>query len=170
MQKALPYEGETIEIRGEKQFALVKDGHEQMLFTTDREEATTSEKLHLIGLDHPVISEQLDKYRNIEPEVLGFYSCALNPGESVSIWQVRAANEKGHTVHSIMKLAVDGDGNRLPHLEKQIDSIFQAQTGSGESLVDLHKIEAVLERELHHKNIVKLEQSYSAKLIGMACG
>ncbi|MNP61443.1 hypothetical protein D3C76_1566250 [compost metagenome] len=69
-----------------------------------------------------------------------------------------------------MKLAVDGDGNRLPHLEKQIDSIFQAQTNSGESLVDLHRIEAVLERELHHRNIVKLEQSYSARLIGLACG
>lgn len=170
MQKALPYEGETIEVRGQKQFALVKDGLDQILFTTDREEATKSEKLHLIGLDHPVISEQLEKYRNFDPEYLGFYSSELNHGESVSIWEVRAANDKGHNVHSIMKLAVDGDGNRLPHLEKQIDAIFKASSNNRETLLDLHKIEAVLERELHHRNIVKSEQSYSAKLIGLACG
>lgn len=170
MQKALPYEGEAIEIRGQKQFALVKDGLEQMLFTTDREEATNSEKLHLIGLDHPVIVEQLDKYRNLDPEYLGFYSSELNAGETVSVWEVRAANEKGHNVHSIMKLAVDGDGNRLPHLEKQIDAVFRAKGKNSAHEVDLHKIEAVLERELHHRNIVKPEQSYSAKLIGLACG
>ncbi|MDC0404232.1 SNF2-related protein [Porticoccaceae bacterium] len=170
MQKALPYEGEAIEIRGQKQFALVKDGLEQLLFTTDREEATNSEKLHLIGLDHPIIAEQLDKYRNLDPEYLGFYSSELNAGETVSVWEVRAANEKGHNVHSIMKLAVDGDGNRLPHLEKQIDVVFKAEGKKGAHEVDLYKIEAVLERELHHRNIVKPEQSYSAKLIGLACG
>lgn len=170
MQKALPYEGEAIEIRGQKQFALVKDGLDQILFTTDREEATNSEKLHLIGLDHPVISEQLDKFRNSDPEYLGFYSSELNHGESVCIWEVRAANDKGHNVHSIIKLAVDSDGNRLPHLEKQIDVIFKTRSNSRKTLLDLHKIEEVLERELHHRNIVKPDQSYSAKLIGLACG
>ncbi|HHW6307323.1 TPA: helicase, partial [Escherichia coli] len=170
MQRALPYEGEAIEIRGQKQWALVKDGLEQMLFTTVRENATNSEKLHLIGLDHPVIAKQLDKYRNLDPEYLGFYSSELNAGETVSLWEVRAANEKGHNVHSIMKLAVDCDGNRLPHLEKQIDAVFKPKGKKGDHEVDLHKIEAVLERELHHRNIVKPEQSFSAKLICLACG
>ena len=117
-----------------------------------------------------MIVEQLDKYRNLDPEYLGFYSSELNAGETVSVWEVRAANEKGHNVHSIMKLAVDGDGNRLPHLEKQIDAVFRAKGKNSAHEVDLHKIEAVLERELHHRNIVKPEQSYSAKLIGLACG
>ncbi|HEM8704496.1 TPA: helicase, partial [Enterobacter kobei] len=170
MQKALPYEGESIEIRGQKQFALVKDGFEQMLFTTDREEATNSEKLHLVGLDHPLIAELLDKYRNLDPEYLSFYSSELNSGETVSVWEVRAANEKGHNIHSIMKLAVDEDGNRIPHLEKQIDTVFKAKGKNSVHGVDSHKIEAVLERELHHRNIVKPEQSYSAKLISLACG
>ena len=170
MQKALPSEGETIEVRGEKHVALVKDGLEQILFTTDREEATNSENLQLVGLDHPVISEQLDKYRNLDPELLGFYSSELNPGESISIWEVRATNAKGHAVHSIVKLAVDSEGNRLPHLEKQIDNIFREEVNAGSTVIDLHKIEAGLERELHHRNIVKPEQAYSAKLVGLACG
>lgn len=170
MQKSLPYEGQTIEARDEKQYALVKDGLEQMLFTTNRDEATNSEKLHLIGLDHPVVSKQLDKYRDLDPEFLGFYSSELNSGESISIWKVHAENEKGHSVHSIMKLAVDEEGNRLPHLEKQVENIIKKQVSSGNTVIDLHKIEAVLERELHHRNIVKPEQAYSAKLIGLACG
>lgn len=169
MQKALPYDGKAIEIRSQNQFAVVQDNLEQFLFTTDREEATTSEKLQLIGLDHPVISKQLDKYRNLEPDNLGFYSSELNSGESVSIWEVRAVNSKGHNVHSIMKLAIDNAGNRLPNLEKQINTIFNVKNNSGSSL-DLPSIEAVLERELHHRNIVKPEQSYSAKLICLACG
>ncbi|MFT7404967.1 DEAD/DEAH box helicase [Zhongshania sp.] len=170
LQKALPYQGEEIEVRGGKQFALIKGGVEQMLFTTDRDEATNSEKLHLIGLDHPAISELLDQYRNLEPELLGFSSDEIGGGESISIWQVRAENEKGHSVHSVMKLAVDIDGNRLPHLEKKIDGIFQSSSRKAVSVIDVHKIEAVLERELHHRNIVKPEQAYSAKLIGIACG
>lgn len=170
LQKALPYKGEAIEIRGQTQFALLKDGMEQMLFTTDREEATNSEDLQLIGLDHSVISKQLDEYRNQEPEHLGFYSSELNPGESISIWEVRTANDKGSNVHSVIKLAVDGDARRLPHLEKQIDAIFNATGNSSGSILDIHKIEAILERELNHRNIVKIEQSYSAKLISLACG
>ena len=68
------------------------------------------------------------------------------------------------------KLAVDGEGNRLPQLEKQIDRIFGAQTSSGSPTVNLQTIEAALERELHHRNIVKPDQAYSAKLISIAVG
>jgi SNF2 family DNA or RNA helicase len=170
MQKALPYEGESIEIKSGKQFALIKDGVEQLLFTTDRDEATSSDKLHLIGLDHPTISELLDQYRNLDAEILGFSSDFLASGESISLWDVRAETDKGHSVHSIMKLAVDGDGNRLPHLEKKIDDVFQSEFLKAIAEIDVHRIEAAVERELHHRNIVKPEQAYSAKLIGFACG
>jgi hypothetical protein len=170
LQKALPYEGEAIEVRGEHQFALVKDGLVQLLFTTDRDEANKSEKLHLIGLDHPAVSELLDQYRNLDPELLGFSSDQLDEGDTISLWEVRAENEKGHSVHSVMKLAVDAAGNRLPHLEKQLDSVFDSSVGTQSKAVDVHKIEAVLERELHHRKIIKKQQAYSAKLIGLACG
>ena len=170
MQKALPYEGESIEIKSGKQFALIKDGVEQLLFTTDRDEATSSDKLHLIGLDHPTISEMLDQYRNLDAETLGFSSDLLASGESISLWDVRAETDKGHSVHSIMKLAVDGDGNRLPHLEKKIDGVFQSEFSKAIAEIDVHLIEAAVERELHHRNIVRPEQAYSAKLIGLACG
>lgn len=170
MQRALPFEGKAIEVRSQKQYALMKGNLEQMLFTLDRDEATNSEKLHLIGLDHPVISELMDKYRNLAPEHIGFFSTELDVGDSVSIWEVRAANNKGGNVHSVMKLALDGNGNRLPNLEKQIESVFKVKRKIGDSGVDLHKIEAVLERELRHRNIVMPEQAYSAKLICLAYG
>ncbi len=170
MQKALPYEGESIEVKGGRQFALVKDGVEQLLFTTSREEATGSDKLHLIGLDHPAISDLLDQYRNLDADMLGFSSDALNAGESISLWEVRAETDKGRSVHSIMKLAVDVDGNRLPHFEKKIEGVFHSEGVKSTADIDVHKIEEVLERELHHRNIVKPEQAYSAKLVAFACG
>ena len=170
MQKALPFEGESIEVKSEKQFSLVKDGTEQLLFTTDRDEANNSENLHLIGLDHPAVSELLEQYRSLGPEFVGFTSDELDTGETMSLWEVRAENEKGHSVHSVLKLAVDTEGNRLPHLEKKIDSFFVSDDSKQSPKIDVHKIEAVLERELHHRNIVKPEQAYSAKLIGFSCG
>lgn len=170
MQKALPFEGEAIEVKGDRRFALVKDGVEQLLFTTDRDEANSTEKLHLIGLDHPAVSELLELYRSLDPGLIGFTSDRLKSGEAISLWEVKAENEKGHSVHSVLKLAVDTNGNRLPHLEKQIDNIFVSNKDTPTPDIDMHKIEAVLERELHHRNIVKPEQAYSAKLIGLACG
>ena len=145
LRKALPYEGMSIEMKGGKQFALMKDGQEQVLFTTDRDEATGSETLHLLGLDHPIVAEQLNKYRMLDPELLGFYSSELTPGASISIWEIRATNEKGHSVHSIMKLAVDTEGNRLPQLEKLVDDVFTQSSPAGHDVVELRLIEAVLE-------------------------
>jgi ERCC4-related helicase len=170
MQKALPYQGESIEVKSGKQFALNKDGVEQLLFTTDRDEATNSDKLHLIGLDHPAISELLEVYRNLNAESLGFSSDILNAGETISFWDVRVENDKGHSVHSIIKLGVDSDGNRLPHLEKQVEVSFQSESIKVVESVDVRCVEAVLERELHHRNVVRREQAYSAKLIAIACG
>lgn len=170
MQKALPFDGESIEVKSEKQFSLMKGGDEQLLFTTDREEANNTENLHLIGLDHPAVSQMLEQYRSLAPEFIGFTSDELNASESISIWDVRAENEKGHSVHSVLKLAVDIEGNRLPHLEKKIDNIFLSTERKLSPEIDIHKIESVLERELHHRNIVKAEQAYSAKLIAFACG
>lgn len=169
-QLALSLKGESIERRGEDQFALLKDGAEYLSFTTDRERATNSENLQLIGLDHPVISELLVQYRNLEPESVGFSSESLKPGESASIWEVRAINEKGHSAQYIMKLAVDAEGHRMPQVEKKFDDIFSCESGKSGIAVELHGIESVQERELHHRNIIKSDQSYSAKIIALAVG
>ncbi len=170
MQKALPFEGEAIEVKEEKQFALMKDGFVQLLFTTDREEANNTQGLHLFGLDHPAVSELLEQYRSLAPELIAFTSDHLKAGEILSFWEIKAENEKGHSVHSVLKLAVDIEGNRLPKYEKISESIFVSEEQKAAPIVNIHDIETVLERELLHKNIIKSGQAYSAKLITLACG
>ena len=60
MQKALQYEGLDIDLPEQNQIVLSKDGIEKAVFTTNRDDATNSEKLQLIGLDHPLIVQQLN--------------------------------------------------------------------------------------------------------------
>jgi superfamily II DNA or RNA helicase len=171
IQKALPFEGEAIEPRGSHQFALMQDGVEQLLFTTQREEANDFEKLHLIGLDHPRITDLLEEYRALPAEEIGIAIASDYPGASVAIWEIQTENEKGHLTHSVVKLALDSDGARLPALEKSI-SIDPLFLTSNENIqpsknIALTSMQAVLERELLHRRTIVENQSYRSKLIGL---
>ena len=66
-------------------------------------------------------------------------------------------------MYSIIKLSIDENGNRPPHLEKNIDSTFEVNHKHLINRINLSKLELTLERELHHRNVVKPDQSYTAK-------
>ncbi len=137
-------------------------------FTTDRDEANNSEELQLIGLDYPFVENLLMRYRQLPPEEIGLVVKSSDNRGILSIWEVETHNDKGHDVHSILKFAVDTDGNRLPILEKQTATIFQNLPGesSNSQLELLPKIENIMERELKYRGIIKDDQPYSASLIG----
>ena len=137
-------------------------------FTTDRDEANNSEELQLIGLDYPFVENLLMRYRQLPPEEIGLVVKSSDNRGILSIWEVETHNDKGHDVHSILKFAVDTDGNRLPILEKQTATIFQNLPGesSNSQLELLPKIENIMERELKYRGIIKDDQPYSAGLIG----
>ena len=118
-------------------------------FTTDRDEANNSEELQLIGLDYPFVENLLMRYRQLPPEEIGLVVKSSDNRGILSIWEVETHNDKGHDVHSILKFAVDTDGNRLPILEKQTATIFQNLPGesSNSQLELLPKIENIMERE-----------------------
>ncbi|WNB74593.1 DEAD/DEAH box helicase [Methylomonas koyamae] len=148
----------------------LRDDKNQLLtqFTVDRNEANESEHLHLVGLDHPFIEKLLSRYRQLPAEDIGIAVKADGVNGVLSIWQIQTHNDKGHDVHSILKLAVDRDGNRLPMLEKHAEAYFQQQPidASENNLPLLPKLEMVVERELKFRGIVKEGQPYSAGLIG----
>ena len=171
IQKALPFEGETIEPRSEHQFALMQDGVEQLLFTTDRDEANESESLHLIGLDHPRVADLLEEYRSLPAEQIAISVSSDYPGSVVAIWEIQTENEKGHLTHSIIKLAQDAQGARLPSLEKTI-SVDPLFSNSKEKFdvgfdINLELMQGLLERELLHRRIIVENQSYRSRLVGM---
>jgi len=137
-------------------------------FTNDRDEANNSEYLQLIGLDHPFVENLLIRYRQLPAEEIGIAVKSSGNNGTLSIWEIETHNDKGHDVHSILKFAVDTDGNRLPILEKQAEDVFQKMpmNYSGNDLEMLPKLEAIMERELKYRGVIKDEQPYSAGLIG----
>lgn len=148
----------------------LRDDKNQLLgqFTVDRGEANESEHLHLVGLDHPFIETLLRRYRQLPAEEIGIAVKANGTNGVLSIWEIETHNDKGHDVHSILKLAVDQNGNRLPIVEKHAEAYFQkpATDASENNLALLPKLETVVERELKFRGIVKEGQPYSASLVG----
>lgn len=137
-------------------------------FTTDRDEANNFEPLQLIGLDHPFVENLLIHYRQLPAEEIGIAVMSSNNQGILSVWEIETHNDKGHDVHSILKFAVDADGNRLPVIEKQAENLFHLipASHSNNNLAILPNVEAVMERELKYRGIIKDGQPYSAGLIG----
>ena len=149
------------------------DGARQKRFTLNREIATTSDDVDLLGLDHPVVQEELGRWRSVPPEELGV---SLDGGEFgrgiLSVWMVEASNSAGERKTTIQPIAVNLDGQRVPAAERQVEAVLRAKTlppiMSIEQRLELFSrhVEPTLQRELKHKGTASGDGSYSAELIG----
>ena len=142
-------------------------------FTLDRDTATSSDSVDLIGLDHPLIQEELGHWRGIPPEQLGVSLDGEGSGPAIiSIWMVEAANGRGEKRTTVQPIALKLDGTRAPALERRIDHVMKFAPTNPILTPTLRLAmfgqvaEITLERELKHKGIVSAEGSYSAELIG----
>ena len=148
---------------------LDQSGNEIAKFTTDRETANEVEDLNLIGLDHPIFERMLKEYRGLPAESIGLIVNSTNNGAAaLSIWEIETHNNKGHEIRSIIKIAVDKDGNRNPSLENYADNYFSHAIANKSSSAPeyLTYAEKIIERELTHRGIIERGQPYSSKLIG----
>jgi hypothetical protein len=167
-------EGARYEAIGDGLFCVLKpDGLVLATFCADRDRAVADEKLALLGLDHPVISEWLEKARSLGAESMGVsvYSNVTKAG-ILSLWQVVAQNEKNHRVSAVLALAVDAEGRRAPTLEKMAGDLFTMQSAplslsrSDAAKILSEFIEPMMHRDLIHRNIVREGQPYQAELVG----
>lgn len=149
------------------------DGARQKRFTLNRETATTSDDFDLLGLDHPVVQEELGRWRSVPPEELGVSLDGRDFGQGVlSVWMVEASNSAGERKTTIQPIAVNLDGQRVPAAERQVEAVLRAKTlppiMSIEQRLELfHRhVEPTLQRELKHKGAASGDGSYSAELIG----
>lgn len=149
------------------------DGARQKRFTLNRETATTSDDFDLLGLDHPVVQEELGRWRSVPPEELGVSLDGGDFGQGVlSVWMVQASNSAGERKTTIQPIAVNLDGQRVPAAERQVEAVLRAKTlppiMSIEQRLELfHRhVEPTLQRELKHKDAASGDGSYSAELIG----
>ena len=151
---------------------ITSEGTLKTRFTIDRDTATGSNKYDLMGLDHPLLQEELARWRSVPPESLGVALEGIGHGPAVlTIWMIVTSNSAGEHRSAIQAIAVNLEGTRLPAAERQIDTVLRSNPArpalSAEERIELFSqhVEPTLQRELKHKGAAAGEGSYSAELI-----
>ena len=149
------------------------DGACRARFTLNRETATGSDSLELMGLDHPLVQEELGRWRSVPPEDVGLAVLAdVDEPVLLSIWMVETSGKSGDRRLVVQPIAVKEDGTRAPAIERKCESYLHAPVAlpkfSAEQRLDMfaRAVEPTLQRELKHKGAATGDGSYSAELIG----
>jgi hypothetical protein len=169
LKRAAMAEGWTFEALGDNRYRLTIPGAvSDTVFSIERDDANADDGLSLMGLDHHIIAGLLDKYRSLAPEEIGLAVRA--PGGRTGVlafWAVDWLGPKNQTHHVILRLAVDTVEQRIPVWEHQPEDLLFADPMTSQPLPGMLEItEAIVERELRHRGLVKDHQPYSGKLIG----
>ena len=163
-----------IKIDGETYDLVNSEGIAQVRFTLNREIATGSDSIALMGLDHPLVQVELARWSNLPPEEIGIAVISKEVAETVllSIWKVEVSGKNGERLVVIQIIAVKQDGTRIPLVERQNERYMLLPPSqpklTPEERLDMFSriVEPTLQRELKHKGAVNAESSYSAELIG----
>ena len=152
---------------------VTAEGTRRARFTLSREAATNQDDLQLMGLDHPLVQDELGRWRSVPPEEVGIaVSGDVDEPVLLSLWMVEASAGKGERRVVVQPIAVKQDGTRVPAVERLCDKFLQAPPATPlfrpEQRNDLftHAVEPTLQRELKHKGAANGDGSYSAELIG----
>jgi len=91
------------------------DGARRARFTLNREMATSRDDVDLLGLDHPVVQEELGRWRSVPPEDVGVaVSGRLDAPVMLSLWIVEASAGNGERRVVVQPIAVKQDGTARP--------------------------------------------------------
>lgn len=165
-QKLIQIDSETYDL-------VTVEGTRRAHFTLNREIANDQDDLQLLGLDHPIVQEELGRWRSLPPEDVGI-AVGGDVGETVllSLWMVEASTSNGERRVVLQPIAVKKDGTRVPAVERQCERYLSAPAAtpqfSADDRLDLFSkaVEPTLQRELKHKGAANGDGSYSAELVG----
>jgi len=141
--------------------------------TVNRDLAKADDTLDLIGIDHPLVSDLLNKWRSIDPENVGV-AITDNCKEpcSVSLWLIQDHSKKSEYRTHLIPLAVDCDGQRVPAIEKRYLDLFKRSASNPIFSVEKRRkmlndfIEPMLQRELQYRGIASEKGGFSVELVG----
>ncbi len=148
-------------------------GSKSMRISLDRDKAAAQDELALLGLDHPLVAAELERWRNLPPEELGIIvSSPVEQPSVLTLWLVEAAEIGGGRRTVLQPIAFSRSGARVPSIEKHSEELFNALpasntlTMSARTVILEKQVEPALQRELEHKKVVSENGSYTAKLVG----
>ena len=149
------------------------DGFDDSICTIDRDLAHEDDSVELIGVDHPLITSLLKRWRESHPQDVGAAAEAPagTTAKVLAVWFVQSLGREADTSYHIVPIAVDDSGNRVPSVEKKYAEVFQRP--STPPPLDLptrqelltSQMEPLLERELKHRGIAKLSGGHTSDLI-----
>jgi hypothetical protein len=129
----------------------------------------------LLGLDHPLMQQQLARWRSLPPEDIGIAVRGdADPLVLLSFWLVESSAGSGDRRVSVQVIAVKPDGTRVPSIERQGDRYLRAPVATPVLTTDqrlevfYRVVEPTLLRELKHKSGSRGDGGYSAELVGYA--
>jgi len=162
-----------VQIDAETYDLMSGSGTRQTQFTLNRDNAAKRDDVELLGLDHPLVRDELIRWRNLPPEEIGIAVTGdFDAPVLLSFWLVESSKDNGERYVSVQPIAVKHDGTRIPAVERQADHYLQAQPTTPKLPADerlnlfIRLVEPALQRELKHKGTASGEGSYSAELIG----
>ncbi|MFH7242130.1 MAG: SNF2-related protein [Spirulina sp.] len=174
LSAALEDQKQSVVRIGDSLFELRGDqGTKLLRFTTNRELACENETLDLMGLDHPVMEQALQKWQNVVPEELG--ASVIGDDEMPAVltwWLIEVLGQRGEQQFVLKSLATNPNGKRLPTLERKgIDVLMQAPAVPNWEVKErqrlLHEyLEPMLNRELKQQGLAQAERAFSTQLIG----
>ncbi|NCI77298.1 DEAD/DEAH box helicase [Acinetobacter kanungonis] len=151
----------------------MRDGTRRARFTLNRDTATSNENIELLGIDHPLIQEELGRWRGLPPEDIGLaVSGDVNSPVLLTFWLVETSTSHGERRIIMQPIAVKQDGSRIPTIERHAEQYLHAPANNPKLSYKQRKellnqiIEPTLQRELRHKGAATGNGSYMAELIG----
>jgi superfamily II DNA or RNA helicase len=147
------------------------NGQPEVRLTTSREQSLARSDVELLGLDHPLVVEYMTHYRAIPAQDVGVRVRAGDHRTGVlSLWHVTTQGDRGEIRTTILPLAVDFQGQRIPSWDRQIDTLFQRPQATGDnrpgSNLLTQFLEPMIQRELLHRGVIGERRGYDARLIG----
>ncbi len=178
VKRAVHQEGGELRPKTATIYELVRPGQPTMLFSTDRDQAISSEEIALFGLEHPVVQTLLGRHSDLEPEqraVLGYLEDFNGVTGLFTLWRVLVDSPGSHVRQQIIRLGINPSGERSPRIERMEREILrliprsQSQLGKERitSLVNSFAPE-MLHRELMRLGALQDGSSYSSQMIACA--
>lgn len=171
VRSAVEHDGGTFDPIDDERVRIIADRY-LMTCTLDRDLAQNDESLELLGLDHPMVVDLMNRWRSVDPTELGATAAIGTTQPSVlTLWLVQGFDRGVDSMADLVAIAVDRDGKRIPSLEKRVNDCFHAKPGlacfSFDERVKLLEnwIEPALQRELQHRGIASMDKSYASKLL-----
>jgi len=165
-QKLVKVDDETYDL-------VTIDGTHSVRFTLNRDTATSHDDVALMGLDHPLVLEELGRWRSLPPEELGIAVVSdVDALVLLSLWMVETSAGNGERRAMVQPIAVRKDGTRVPSAERQVNVLLGATTHTPALSPDQRfeqfreTVEPALQREISHKDPLGGNGGYTADLIG----